>query len=813
MPIARQERTTPSTVRFASLRQAWAPHGHGGGSSCTGEVVVLHRGTVTENMQPVHAGSAVSHFGRKLATARARQLAREVSPVMQQPVMGQSAGQQCLPPAVLAALVQGQVTQSSMPQPMLPGGGAQTVHMQQPGHGTPSMSHGSPSMGYVGSPASGSPHMTIGDRLNGCYPEWSTGSKDNDEWLAANMQDNAVFKQLTQVSMTERKQLVTAIMGRQDGILNVTKYMMGCLKRSSHSPMGAPGAMAPRAAVSSQVLDVARPWRRESSAMQAAPATQYQQRPAPSTPSLQHQPAILPGTSNFMPAQQLQPCLQPSLAPAPPLPASQGSSAPAMPADPPEWVRDAVVDIARPSSFVGKVRSQLPPAQQTIVSGLQPMDQQRICFALVLQRASWADPGSAMEELLRTYGQLLPEHGIGSQLAATKKELRLVVLHCCSGIGTSHIIIQGAMRIMATARPDVHCSVSESYAFEVDPDCLQVERAMLQELGSSCAQMGSVEQLPFLVQQNCDRWLQMNVVICFLNSWPCKNTSKAAAMRNRPDGSGLHMQHSRRMWDIDHARYKLVELGFPENKIAHFTEYPQCGNTGEEETVDRLFGKPFVSNPSSYHAANRARNLRTSPKGLIVKKYHHPIDPFAAVGSWQWCGNAGSDEKYPLVTLRSFIVTLIEVKLFGSRDLEPYEELTLKRCMMEHVETKETAYISRAFWLLWLGFDKTPISGITTKLFPCLVNIDTASGAVAMQGASGTSACGKDRYCNNCERVMQMLGQAWHVQSMTDVAVAWLDRIAAAHCSGDATVVWPGRPDESPHVCGPSCAHNPNPGV
>ena len=99
-------------------------------------------------------------------------------------------------------------------------------------------------------------------------------------------------------------------------------------------------------------------------------------------------------------------------------------------------------------------------------------------------------------------------------------------------------------------------------------------------------------------------------------------------MKDRPEGSGLHMQHSRRMWDINHARYLLAELDFPKDKVANFTEYPQCGNSGEEETVDRLFGKPFVSNPSSYH-------IRTSPSGLTVKKYHHPIDPFAAVGSWQ----------------------------------------------------------------------------------------------------------------------------------------------------------------------------------
>ena len=47
--------------------------------------------------------------------------------------------------------------------------------------------------------------------------------------------------------------------------------------------------------------------------------------------------------------------------------------------------------------------------------------------------------------------------------------------------------------------------------------------------------------------------------------------------------------------------------------------------------------------------------------------------------------------KYPLLMLQSFIRVLIQVRLFDSRELEPWEELMLKRCIVEQVESKEAA--------------------------------------------------------------------------------------------------------------------------
>ena len=126
--------------------------------------------------------------------------------------------------------------------------------------------------------------------------------------------------------------------------------------------------------------------------------------------------------------------------------------------------------------------------------------------------------------------------------------------------------------------------------------------------------------------------------------------------------------------------------------------------------------------------------------------------------------------------------------------------------------TGKIRYISRAFWLLWLGFDKTPVPEIADAQLPCLGTISLATGDPAQVDTPGSSACGEKRYCKNCEELVQMLGQAWHVRSMADVATAWFEKIIARHCKNDSSVEWPSRPEGPPHTCGPNCPHNPRPG-
>ena len=99
------------------------------------------------------------------------------------------------------------------------------------------------------------------------------------------------------------------------------------------------------------------------------------------------------------------------------------------------------------------------------------------------------------------------------------------------------------------------------------------------------------------------------------------------------------MEHSRQIWHIDAAVAMLLQVGYPSDQVGHLTEYPQCGNAGEEDTVNKLFGQALVANPKNYMAANRARKIRMSPAVSEVKRFHPSIDPEVAIGDWSWMGN------------------------------------------------------------------------------------------------------------------------------------------------------------------------------
>ena len=285
-------------------------------------------------------------------------------------------------------------------------------------------------------------------------------------------------------------------------------------------------------------------------------------------------------------------------------------------------------------------------------------------------------------------------------------------------------------------------------------------------------------------------------------------------MPDRPAGSGLHMEHSRQMWPIDHAVVMLKQMGFPSDRLGHLTEYPQCGNAEEEGVVTKLFGQPIVANPKWYGAANRARKIRMSPATTDnIKRYHPNIDPAKPIGDWKWVGNgSGCAETFPVVTLRSHMIVLVEQLMFELRPLAEWEQTAVDRIKMQHVSTGEVRFISRAFWLLWLGFEGTPLPKIVDEIWPCFEHILAATGEQLAATSQDASACGAHRWCRNCEILFQHLGQAWHVQSLTDCAVGWLSRVLDYHVQGDRSVAWFDRPDEPAHQCGPFCPHNPKQG-
>ena len=478
----------------------------------------------------------------------------------------------------------------------------------------------------------------------------------------------------------------------------------------------------------------------------------------------------------------------------------------------PEWVVDSLQVFEQPSAVLRAVAHKLDLATFQKVLLLAPSLQVRLVGAVLLCPDFWRDPDGSVRRML----QLLQNRG-GSvppavlQDCSDRKQLKVVLVLNCVGIGTGHLVVHAALRVLQQRLPDVKILVLGAYSFEVHPDALAVETRVIGDMGLQVEQLGDVTFLPDFLRQRTDEWKQGGLWPLMLNSWPCKNTSKAAPMPNRPAGSGLHMQHSRVMWPIAAAHMQLAR-DFGPAGFGHLTEYPKCGNQGEEDVVDRFFGKAFESNPRVYQAANRPRRIRTSPCALSVQQHHQIIEPRGPIDGWVWLGNgAGEAATYPLVTLRSHLVRLAEQQLFGDSKLQDFELIALKRLRMRHETTGEERLIARRFWFHWLGVALSPIEKTMASLWPCLQCIHATTG-MAADASLGGEACGHNRWCQNCETCFELLGQGWHLATMADCLVALFEQVAADRFD-KVPAQWFLPPDEAQHECGPSCALNPRPGL
>ena len=80
--------------------------------------------------------------------------------------------------------------------------------------------------GCSGTSASPLPTM-----LSDIFPEWSTGELQFDLWLQLKMQSPEVFTELAQTSMRGRWHLVRACMRKEGEIINMTGYVLRCIRQ------------------------------------------------------------------------------------------------------------------------------------------------------------------------------------------------------------------------------------------------------------------------------------------------------------------------------------------------------------------------------------------------------------------------------------------------------------------------------------------------------------------------------------------------------------------------------------------------------
>jgi hypothetical protein len=629
----------------------------------------------------------------------------------------------------------------------------------------------------------------------GLGPAWSTGRPDCDQWMVQNIMDPMVFQQMETIPIPERRQLVHCTMRKSPPINHPDKWVLKCILNVQQKSIANP---SPRPVASPMQHHLASSW------VSPGPPQQPVVQGAAVHVALWQNP-ILNSVSPVVPeAAAVSSDGNRGLA----LPPPEQCFDPAV-ARQPDWVQLGMKHLDAHSSVLRAVCPQLDGAVLKVFLSLSPSWQLKVATAVLITPQAWDNPSSQVQHILK----LLPRECLPTSMSrevAVRSDsvLNVVLLLNGAGLGSGHLTVMAGLRVLKQLMPSVAIMVLQVFSFETDPDGIIVEAALMKEMGVQGSQMGALAALPDLIAERGQQWKAAGFFPILFNSWPCEDTSRAAAVPDRPQGSGLHMQNSRAMWPIATAHMMLARL-MGSAGFGYLTEYPECGNLGEEQTLNKFFGQPFENNPRVYNAANRPVRIRASPLCAQVQQHHAVIDPSASIDGWVWCGNGEqADNKAPLVILKSHLTHLTEAKVFGERPLLDWEEVALSRCRMRHSETGEIRLICRRFWLQWLGMAHSPVQKILGGLWPCLQFIHVASGMQAEASSVGEQ-CGTSRWCMNCERCFALLGQTWHLAGMADCLVAVLVQVIAKHVNKDDAVLFFETPDEQPHMCGPSCSSNP----
>jgi hypothetical protein len=482
----------------------------------------------------------------------------------------------------------------------------------------------------------------------------------------------------------------------------------------------------------------------------------------------------------------------------------------------PEWVREALVCIDDPQALLNQVCTKFDVQVSNSLFQQSPRVQVMMIVALLFNAHMWADVNAGMAQLLMLHEGVIgnPEVAIVG-LDEVKSIVELIVLHNCSGVGTGFLVLQSALKIMTSQFPCIEFRVIEEHSFEKDPVAMTVQERVADLMGINIEFHKDVHELPELIRVNKQMWTGKKLLM--LNSFPCKNTSTANNFKDRPEGSGFHMRHSRAVWPIIEASSEAMPE-FGKGGAFHLTEYPPCGNAGEENLMNQHFGQSVKVQTLHYRSAKRDRNIRTDPFNLDLKYFSVPTDPNAPMDGWAWCGNRDArgqtiNSLIPEVTLRSHIVKLTHDLMFKPESLGDGELKTLNSIKMSHATTRDERLINRDFWYQWLGMLNTPISKALDELHPCQVWIIKTVGIKSTMENCGES-CGTSRWCRQCEQVFEMLGQAWHVPIMVDIAYALLKKISEVLKNPDLmNKCCRSVQKEQVHKCGPSCVHNPAQGL
>jgi hypothetical protein len=426
--------------------------------------------------------------------------------------------------------------------------------------------------------------------------------------------------------------------------------------------------------------------------------------------------------------------------------------------------------------------------------------QQHIMQMLMVSPFMWDNPGAHVLEVVQTY--LLLQSTSPARLIGNIA--RLVVVSGCTGTGCPLIACHWALINVKMCNPTVTFHVEKCLSYELNPFACEMARLTQQETNWQMDVSGDIASFSGDVGNKLSLYSQCFFLL--VAGTECTDTTFANKNRIAPGASRLHGPHSR-TWFHWHAGVKEIVRMVGCKRVVHMSEYPQCQDKADEDTINKMAGKPVVTDAADWGCATRKRYWRVSPRlppeaSQVKPQQIHRCNVQVDLDGFRWAPGPAASAALPHpVVLRRHWPILIEKAARGEL-MSSYERMTLDS--LKVIQGSVRKYAGVGFFLTHLGFAISPSLSAIRTLRPCLGHVVVGTGDMVPADHPQASPCGLQIFCTNCFDTLRVLGGAWHLHSAVEVLTRVLLTACGEWINGEGNVPWHDWAEEA-HICNRDC--------
>ena len=389
---------------------------------------------------------------------------------------------------------------------------------------------------------------------------------------------------------------------------------------------------------------------------------------------------------------------------------------------------------------------------------------------------------------------------VGSRGLLPPVKYRLYPISGFQGSGSADMSFTVALQFLY---PDYQFELMEGMAFEILPEAI----AQYEKLGLplKLKQMGSIKEWPKIASKI--RVSESTLVATFGGS-PCEKISYGALNGHELNFVGPHQFPSNLIFDWVQG-HKNLAAGNSNTCVAAMTEMVRPAVDEWVQVFEQMGQVHNVRCHEISFGAQRNRMYITSPH--IRPQWSKQKQGSDLWDGAKWPANY-TLERYP-PCLRSILPALMVRRIQKKTAAWENEQLDLLKVRYtQRSKGNQVVYASPQHWAQWLGWPKD--IAVQVAGTQCGEVIDDLVGKPRSHfekweeehrpKEADFSRCGVKRYCNQCETVIQRLGQGWHVPSAA-LYMANTIKEAADHKAGRTKASFQDFAGLVTHACSPNC--------